>query len=104
MPGTEERISTLETRVVQLETWAGPGQIEVLAAGMRGIRADIAVMRRVQDRHTAQLNRLTGDVGVLQGDVAGLKSDVAELKSDVAELKLGMREVLRRLPEAPASR
>ncbi len=111
MAGTDERITAVETRVRQLETWAGPGQIEVLATGLRGIRADITMMRRVQDRHTAQLSRLTADVAVLKSDVAVLKTDVAVLKTDVAvlktdvaEMKLGIREILRRLPQQPAPR
>jgi hypothetical protein len=95
MTSAEVRLSILETRVSQLETWAGPGQIEALLAGIRGIRGDITVMRRVQDRHSRQL-------AGLKTDVAGLKTDVAGLKTDVAELKLGIREILRRLPEPPA--
>ena len=89
MPTREDRISTLETRVFQLETWSGPGQIEALMSGMRGIRGDIrgirgdmTAMRRVQDRHSRQL---------------------AELQTDVAGLKIDVAEILRRLPEPPAS-
>ena len=89
MATTEERISTVETRIANLETWAGAGQIEVLLAGMRGVRRDMTVMRRVQNRQSQQLDRLTGDVAALKGDVTALKSDVAE--------------ILRRLPDPPAS-
>lgn len=97
MATSEERIATLEMRVGQLETWAGPGQIEALMSGMRGIRGDLAVMRRVQDRHSRQLAKL-------ETDVAELKTDVAELKTEAAEMKLGIGEILRRLPEQPAPR
>jgi hypothetical protein len=89
MATTEERISTVETRITNLETWAGPGQTEVLLAGMRGVRRDMTVMRRVQNRHSQQLDRLTGNVTALKGDLAALKSDVAE--------------ILRRIPEPQAS-
>jgi peptidoglycan hydrolase CwlO-like protein len=101
MAEVAERIGTLEIRVDRLETWAGPGQAETLAAGVRVIRADIAGMRRVQNQHTAMLTTLKSDVaniksdvgalqsdvGALQSDVAGLKSEVAGLKADVAGLK-----------------
>jgi septal ring factor EnvC (AmiA/AmiB activator) len=88
-------------RVERLETWAGPGQAEALAAGVRDIRADIADMRRVQSQHTVKLTTLQSDVAELKSDVAELKSDVAELKSDVAELKSDVAEILRRLPPPP---
>ena len=128
MAGEREQIRALQVRVSKLETWAGPGQAEALAAGLRAVRTDVAVIRRVQGQHTAMLSalsqdagRLTGsmavqqadvaglkqDAAVLKGDVAGLKADVAVLKADVAGLKSDMAdvkaalaEVLRRLPPA----
>jgi hypothetical protein len=96
MAEVAERIGTLEMRVDRLETWAGPGQAETLAAGLHAIRADLVSMRRVQNQHTAKLT-------TLQSDVAGLKTDVAELKTDVAELKVAVNEILRRLPPGPAA-
>jgi hypothetical protein len=93
MAQPEERVATLEMRVNRLETWAGPGQVETLATGMRAVRADFADMRRVQGQHTRMLEGLTSDVG-------GLKTDVAGLKTDVAELKVSVQEILRRLPPA----
>jgi chromosome segregation ATPase len=106
MAGIADRIEALELRVDRLETWAGPGQVEVLRDGFSGLRADVAAVQKVQGRHSAQLDRLTGDVAELKGDVAVLKSDVAELKADVAELKAGLaalklavEQILRRLPE-----
>jgi hypothetical protein len=77
----------LELRVDRLETWAGPGQVEVLTTGFARLSAELAAVRKVQDRHTGQLTRL--------------QADVAVLKTDVAELKTGMREILRRLPAGP---
>jgi hypothetical protein len=122
----KDRIGLLEVRISELETWAGPGQAEAFATGLRAVRAELAVMRRVQSQHTAMLHGLTADVAgvkadvaVLRADVTGLhsdvagvkadvavlKSDVAVLKSDVAELKAGfadmkmmLSEILRRLP------
>lgn len=93
-PTTEERLETLEVRVGNLETWAGPGQAQVLAEGLREVRADLARVRQTQDRHTRMLADLTADV-------SELKTDVATLKTDVAEVKATLGEVLRRLP-APA--
>ena len=76
-------------RVDRLETWAGPGQVESLAIGLRAVRTDMSALRRVQNQHTTMLTSLTADM-------SGLKSDVATLKSDVAE-------ILKRLPPLPAS-
>jgi chromosome segregation ATPase len=123
-----EQIRALQVRVSKLETWAGPGQADALATGLRAVRADVAVIRRVQGQHTAMLTTLSRDVGglqgnmavqqadvaglkqdvaVLKGDVAGLKqdvavlkTDVAGLKSDMADVKAALAEVLRRLPPA----
>jgi hypothetical protein len=124
MANTGERIRTLEMRVERLETWAGPGQNEVLSLNLRALRADVITLRRVQNQHTVLLGTLTKDVSGLKGDVAGLKGDVAELrrvqsqhtillatltqdvamlKDDVAELKVATQEILRRLPPAPAA-
>jgi septal ring factor EnvC (AmiA/AmiB activator) len=112
----------LEDRVDRLETWAGPGQIQVLIEGQRAIRADVAKLQTTVDKHGRMLARLTRDVAglktdvavlktdvaVLKTDVAGLKTDVAVLKTDVAVLKKDMvevkgtlAEILRRLPEPP---
>jgi mediator of RNA polymerase II transcription subunit 25 len=87
MTTTEQRLETLEMRVGNLETWAGPGQAEALADGMRDVRADLAKVRQTQDRHTRMLADLTADVSELKTDVATLKTDVATLKTDVATLK-----------------
>jgi hypothetical protein len=95
MKTVEERLGTLEVRVENLETWAGPGQVQALAEGHRELRADLARVQQTQDRHT----RMIAD---LISDVSGLKTDVAGLKTDVADLKRGMTEVLRRLPAPPA--
>ena len=77
----EERIGTLEMRVNNLETWAGPGQAVAPAEGQRQIRADLAKM---------------------QAEFATLKTDVATLKTDMAEVKGTLWEILRRLPATPA--
>jgi hypothetical protein len=97
-------------RVERLETWAGPGQNEVLSVNLRALRADVVVLRRVQNQHTVLLgelstdvSRLKADVAVIKDDVAVLKGDVAELKADVSSLKLAVQEILRRLPPAPAA-
>jgi len=116
MTTIEARLGTLEVRVDNLETWAGPGQAQALAEGQRELRAELVKVRQTQDRHTRMLAdlisdvsglksdvaELKSDVAELKSDVAELKSDVAELKSDVAELKSGMAEILRRLPAPPA--
>jgi chromosome segregation ATPase len=105
----EARLETLEVRVDNLETWAGPGQAQALAEGQRELRAELAKVQQTQDRHTRMLadlisdvSGLKTDVADLKTDVAGLKTDVAQLKTDVAELKSGMAEILRRLPAPPA--
>lgn len=116
MTHLEQRLGTLEVRVGNLETWAGPGQAGALAEGQRALRADLAKVRQTQDRHTRMLAELTADVAelkirvsglesdvaTLKSDVATLKSDIATLKSDMAEVKETVREILRRLPEPRA--
>jgi len=130
MTTIEERLGTLEVRVDNLETWAGPGQAQALAEGLGELRADLAKVQRTQDRHTRMLADLISDVSGLKTDVAQLKTDVAQLKTDVAglktdvaqlktdvaqlktdvaqlksgmaELKSGMAEILGRLPAPPA--
>jgi uncharacterized protein (DUF3084 family) len=116
MTTIEARLGTLEVRVDNLETWAGPGQAQALAEGQRELRADLAKVQQTQDRHTRMLADLISDVSGLKTDVAGLKTDVAGLKTDVAglktdvaglktdvaDLKRGMAEILRRLPAPPA--
>jgi septal ring factor EnvC (AmiA/AmiB activator) len=95
----EERLETLEVRVGNLETWAGPGQGEASADGLRAVRSDLAQVRQTQNRHTRMLADLTADVSELKSDVATLKTDVATLKTDMTEVKTTLAEVLRRLPE-----
>ena len=85
MATIEERIGTLEMRVNNLETWAGPGQAAALAEGQRQIRADLAKMQ-----------------AEFKAEFATLKTDVATLKTDMAEVKGTLREILRRLPAPPA--
>jgi len=83
-------------RVERLETWAGPGQNEVLSVNLRALRADVVVLRRVQNQHTVVLGELSEDVSRLKADVTVLKDDVAVLKEDVAGLKddvVGLRRV-----------
>ncbi len=89
----------MELRVDRLETWAGPGQVEVLREGFSRLRADVAAVQKVQGRHSAKLDQLTDDVAVLKADMAVLKADVAVLKADMAELKVAVQQILRRLPE-----
>ncbi len=108
MAVADDRIATLEMRVDRLETWAGPGQADALTTGMRAVRGDLAIVRRVQNQHTVMLGALHADVAELKADVAEVKADVAELKTDVAvlktdvaELKLAVQEILRRLPPPP---
>jgi chromosome segregation ATPase len=109
MASAGERIRTLEMRLERLETWAGPGQSEVLSVNLRALRADVVILRRVQNQHTVVLgelsedvSRLKADVALLKDDLAGVKADVSALKDDVAELKGAVQEILRRLP-APAA-
>ena len=92
MATIEERIGTLEMRVNNLETWAGPGQAVALAEGQRQIRADLAKMQA----------EFKAEFATLKSDVATLKTDVATLKTDMAEVKGTLREILRRLPAPPA--
>jgi chromosome segregation ATPase len=102
MTTIEARLGTLEVRVDNLETWAGPGQAQALAEGQRELRAELAKVQQTQDRHTRMLADLISDVSGLKTDVGSLQTDVGTLKADVAELKSGMAEILRRLPAPPA--
>lgn len=90
----ENRMETLEVRVSRPETWAGPGQAEVLVSAMRSTRIELARVRQTQDRHTRMIKGL-------QADVATLKTDIAGLKADMAEVKTAVSEILRRLPPQP---
>lgn len=92
MATIEERIGTLEMRVNNLETWAGPGQAVALAEGQRQIRADLAKMQA----------EFKAEFATLKAEFATLKTDVATLKTDMAEVKGTLREILRRLPAPPA--
>jgi hypothetical protein len=89
MATIEERIGTLEMRVNNLETWAGPGQAAALAEGQRQIRADLA---RMQAEFRADLARMQTE----------FRADLTTLKTDMAEVKGTLQEVLRRLPPLPA--
>jgi hypothetical protein len=102
MTDTEKRLGTLEVRVNNLETWAGPGQADALATGHRVLRADLAKVQKTLDQHGRILVRLATDVGTLNADVATLKTDVATLKTDMADVKGMLAEILRRLPATPA--
>ena len=92
MATIEERIGTLEMRVNNLETWAGPGQAVALAEGQRQIRTDLAKMQ-------ADLAKMQAE---FKAEFATLKTDVATLKTDMAEVKGTLWEILRRLPATPA--
>jgi hypothetical protein len=87
MTSIEDRVGMLEMRADRLETWSGPGQAEAFALSQQQLRADLAGIRRTQDRHSRTLAVLTSDMAVLKTDVAVLKTDVAVLKTDVAVLK-----------------
>jgi chromosome segregation ATPase len=77
------RIGTLEDKVHQLETWAGPGQNE-------GLSRNIIAFRKETNR---KLDGLTKDVAELKTNVAGLQTDVAELKTNVAGLQTDVAEL-----------
>lgn len=70
----------LEARVEQLETWAGPGQIQALVEGQQALRADMAKVHASLDRHERILTKV---------------------KSDMTWVKKTLAEVLRRLPDPP---
>lgn len=89
----------LEMRADRLETWSGPGQAEAFALSQQQLRADLAGIRRTQDRHSRTLAVLTSDVAELKTDVAELKTGVAALRSDMTEMKGTLRGILARLPE-----
>ena len=99
MATIEDRLGTLEVRVNNLETWAGPGQAGALAEGQRQIRSDITVMRR-------DIAKIQSDMAKMRAEFTfeftTLKTDVATLKTDMAEVKETVREILRRLPAPPA--
>ena len=101
----EDQVSPLAAQVKRLDTWAGPGQSEMLADNLADLRRKFDTFGKVQARHTKALKTLTGDVATLKTDVATLKTDVATLKTDVAGLKDDMvqvkgtlGEILDRLP------
>jgi len=112
MIGVAERIVRLEDEVQQLQTWAGPGQVQALLDGQRELRSDMAKLQATVDRHErllvglksavsgfkSDVTTLKDDVTTLKDDVADLKDDVAGIKGDVADLKVAVAEILRRLP------
>ena len=93
-----ERIGALEVRVNGLETWAGPGQAGVLAAGLQSVRGDLTILRRAQEGMLRDLTKLRSTQDGMVGDIAALRSDVETLKADMSDVKETLREVLRRLP------
>jgi hypothetical protein len=95
----EEQVPPLAAQGKRLDTWAGPGQNEMLADNLADLRKKFDNFGKVQARHTKTLKTLTGDVAILKTDVAELKTDVAGLKTDVAGLKTDMVEVKGALGE-----
>jgi hypothetical protein len=100
-----ERIGALELRVNGLETWAGPGQASVLAAGLQAVRGDLAALRGTQESMLRTQEGILGDLAALRGTqeehtraLASLTADVETLKADMCDVKETLREVLRRLP------
>jgi len=107
-----ERIGALELRVNGLETWAGPGQASVLAAGLQAVRSDLAILRRIQESMLRTQQGMLGDLASLRstqegmlGTQQGMLADLASLRStqqgilaDMRDMKETLREVLRRLP------
>ena len=94
----EEQVPPLAAQVKRLDTWAGPGQNEMLADNLADLRKKFDNFGKVQARHTKTLKTLTADVATLKTDVAGLKTDVATLKTDMVEVKGALGEILNRLP------
>jgi chromosome segregation ATPase len=117
MATVAEQIGALGVRVKELETWAGPGQASVLAAGLQAVRGDLAILRRNQESMLRAQRGLRAEVGTLRStqeehtralagltsEVGTLKAGLAVLKADMGEMKETLREILRRLPPpAPA--
>jgi chromosome segregation ATPase len=117
-----ERLRRLEDEVEQLKAWAGPGQVQALLDGQRALRADMAQVKVILERHDRLLQgnkkditglktdvtelrtdvtELRTDVTELRTDVTGLKTDVTGLKTDVTELRTDMAEVKARLDSLP---
>ncbi|HXP22185.1 MAG TPA: hypothetical protein VN840_21260 [Streptosporangiaceae bacterium] len=105
----EDRVDALELQVEHLATWAGPGQAQALSHSLSQTRADLAKIKRTQDKHSRQLAQLLQGVGDLkagfarqQAEITSLQADVAVLKADMAEVKGTLQEILRRLPPLSA--
>jgi len=114
----------LEARVQQLETWAGPGQIQALIEGQRVLRAEMVKVQATLDRHGRILTRLKADMSGAKSDIGALKTDMSAVKTDISALKTDMSavktdisalktdmawvketltELLRRIPQLPPS-
>ena len=93
----------LEARVQQLETWAGPGQIQALIEGQRVLRAEMVKVQATLDRHGRILTRLKADMSGAKSDIGALKTDISALKTDMAWVKETLTELLRRIPQLPPS-
>jgi chromosome segregation ATPase len=87
MATTEERLGTLEVRVENLDTWAGPGQAGALADGQREIRAELGKIRQTQDRHTRMLADLTADISELKTTVTRLDARMSGLETRMSGLE-----------------
>ena len=97
MTSTDERLTILEGRVNTLETWAGPGQSEVLATGLAEMRKDIRKILRTQERHTRQLADLTGDVSDLKTDMTEVKTRLDEVTATLETVVTTLNTVVRTL-------
>jgi septal ring factor EnvC (AmiA/AmiB activator) len=106
MATIEERIGTLEMRMNNLETWAGPGQAAALAEGQRQIRADLAKMQAEFAGFKTEFASFKAEFAGFKTEFASFKAEFAgfktEVKADMAEVKGTLREILRRLPAPPA--
>jgi hypothetical protein len=90
-----ERIGALELRVNGLETWAGPGQASVLAAGLQAVRGDLAILRRTQEGMLRTQEGMLGDLAALRGTQESMLRTQEGILGDLAALRGTQESMLR---------
>jgi prefoldin subunit 5 len=90
------RIGTLEDKVHELDTWAGPGQNDALSKNIIGFRAET---NRKLDGLTKDLTKVGNDVNQLTAQFGGFRNEVSRLSGEIAELQSDTTEVKTKLKE-----
>jgi chromosome segregation ATPase len=94
-----DRIKALEVRVNGLETWAGPGQASVLAAGLQAVRRDLTALRRTQTDMVRTLGEHTVELATMRSTLGEHTVELATMRSTLGEHTVGLATMRSTLGE-----